>query len=75
MACSSCPSLALSSSLRPGLARPAGTREEGGAGRNGRDRSTWRTGERERAETADELAGDKADTGVDKEADDQGGLG
>ena len=45
MACSSCPSLALSSSLRLGLARPAGTREEGEAGRNGRDRSTWGTGE------------------------------
>ena len=79
MACSSCPSLAPSSSLRPGLARPAGTREEGEAGRNWRDRSTWRAGEHERAETADEaeLAGDEADAGVDEEADqeDEGGLG
>ena len=79
MACRSCPSMALSSSLRPGLVRPAGTREEGEAGRNGRDRSTWKTGEDERAETADEaeLAGDEADAGVDEGADqeDQGGLG
>ena len=48
MACKSCPSLALSSFLRPGLARPAGTREEGEAGRNGQDRSTWRTREKTR---------------------------
>ena len=62
---------------RPGLARPAGTREEGEVGRNGRDRSTWRTGEHERAETADELASDEADAGVDEEADQevQVGLG
>ena len=80
MACSSCTSLA--PFLLPGAgAGQAGRHQGGGRGREERagqvHLENW--GADERAETADEaeLAGDKANAGVDKEADqeDMGGLG